>query len=727
MYRFILDSKLAINTLFIILLIISYFVWSFTKNYYDLRNKNYFKSNVNKITDNIEKRMLVYENALRSGIAFYQASEHVSREEWHIFVKNLQIKNFYPGIQGLGIALMLKENEIKPLESLMQKEGYTSFELKPKGKRDQYSTIIYLEPLDARNREAIGYDMFSQSTRREAMEAARDTGYPTISGRVTLVQEIDSDVQAGVLMYLPLYKKSLPTNSVEERRKALLGYVYSPFRMRDLMQPSLDKEPSLYLELYDGEKSDKNLLFKSSKEFSNIGKQSVLDVLHIGGRAWNVYVYSTQNLDKQMENYIPKILTSLWTIFSLIVYLVLIILYNGRKNLTRQVYQRTKELEESKQIAEEAVVSKSLFLANMSHEIRTPMNAILGFVEQLSKNEKEPDRQKMFDTITHSGHALLTIINDILDITKIESGKMLLDAQNCQLHRLFEEVSSLFTVSLKSKNIEYKLAIDDNIPECSVVDEVRVKQCLINIIANAIKFTDESGKIECNVHFNNDGQEICIDIKDNGIGIAKENIEKIFNIFEQEDASKTRRFGGTGLGLSITKKLIEIMDGNIKVESSLGKGSLFKISLPYIACKDQKNLSINDKQLNDMKLSDGVVLIVEDNKTNQLLLCIILDELGVDYKIANNGQEAVDMFGNDSFSIILMDENMPIMNGIEAVKKIREIEIKGSLLPTPIIAVTANAINGDKKRFIEAGMNDYIAKPYSETDIKKVLFRYMSY
>ncbi len=725
MHKLFLNSKLAIYSLFIILLTTSYFAWFISKQYYDMQSKNFFISNVNHVIDDLEKRMNIYENALRSGIAFYQSSEKVTRLEWREFVKDLELKKFYPGIQGMGISLMIKEDEIKPLEQMMQQEGYPDFKLKPSGKREQYSAITYLEPLDERNKQAIGYDMFSQETRRKAMETARDSAKPTVSGRVTLVQEIDSDVQAGILMYLPLFKK-LPLNTVEERRKALIGYIYSPFRMGDLIRPALDSESLLYLELYDGEQSEENLLFRSHDEFSDLGNKTVVKTLEMGGRTWNIYAYSTHRLDKIIDNILPLVFGFIGVMLSLAIYMVLITLYNSRKNLENQVYERTKELEASKQIAEAAALSKSLFLANMSHEIRTPMNAILGFIEQLAKHEKEDHRKKIFDTISNSGHTLLTIINDILDISKIDSNKIELDPQNTHLYKLFEEIGSLFEESIKNKSINYSLKIDENVPTCAVIDEVRIKQCVINLISNAIKFTDERGIIECMVSFNENVQSISVDIKDDGVGIAEENIKKIFNIFEQEDASTTRRFGGTGLGLSITKRLIETMDGNIGVKSSLDRGTIFTVTFPYVVCSDTKEVQIREG-FENIKLSKGLVLIVEDNKTNQMLLSMILDDLGLEYKIANNGQEALDMFeDNNDFSIILMDENMPVMNGIEAVKKIREIENENSSGHIPIVAVTANATSGDAKHFIDAGMDDYIAKPYSETDIKRVLIKFIS-
>lgn len=433
-------------------------------------------------------------------------------------------------------------------------------------------------------------------------------------------------------------------------------------------------------------------------------------------------VYSKDVKSSILHTYRYQILASS---FVLLLIVLALVYYNQR--LSYLVRVRTKELEDSKQEAERATESKSAFLANMSHEIRTPMNAILGFVEQLEKNEKDPLRINMFATIKNSSDNLLTIINDILDISKIESGKIDLDIQASNVPQLFKDLEALFQQVCSEKNITYTFHLDTEVPLCAMIDKTRLMQVLINLVNNAIKFTHEGGEVKMLAAFAPKTQNIEIFVVDNGIGIASQNIDKIFNAFEQEDASTTRRFGGTGLGLSISKKLIVMMGGNITVTSTPNKGSIFYIRLPYQECETDLFMPDTPTQDTTEMTLEGKALIVEDNKTNQMLLSFILDDVGLKYEIADNGQEAVDMFlNNPEYDIILMDENMPVMNGIEAVNKIRKIEKKEQRKAVPIIAVTANALSGDRVRFIDAGMDDYIAKPYSEATIRKILQQYMS-
>jgi len=427
----------------------------------------------------------------------------------------------------------------------------------------------------------------------------------------------------------------------------------------------------------------------------------------------------------QKENIFEQYLYPIvWASGILLIVVTLLVYYNAR--LSYLVRTRTKELEEAKSDAESAAKSKSAFLANMSHEIRTPMNAILGFVEQLAKAEQDPLRQGMFKTIENSGQTLLTIINDILDISKIDTGKVELELRPLHLRSLFEEIHLLFDSSAQEKMITLSLHIEESVPNCSMLDSTRLKQVLSNLINNAIKFTQEDGHINLSIAYNAQAETLEIFVVDDGVGIAKENIDKIFQVFEQEDSSTTRRFGGTGLGLAISKRLVELMNGSISVQSTQGKGSKFYIKLPHLICENEVEIDEKSNVELDAGSLEGKVLIVEDNKTNQMLLSLILDEFSLEYEIANNGQEAVDMFSESrDYSVILMDENMPVMNGIEAVKHIREIEDENGYTTVPIIAVTANALDGDRERFIEAGMDGYIAKPYSEETIKKTLVHYM--
>jgi PAS domain S-box-containing protein len=395
------------------------------------------------------------------------------------------------------------------------------------------------------------------------------------------------------------------------------------------------------------------------------------------------------------------------------------------KDITEEVSLRN-ELVSAKEKAELISRFKSEFLANMSHEIRTPMNGILGFVEQLEKHENDPQRLKQFNMIRSSGNTLLHIINDILDFSKIESGKMKLESQPLSLYEVISETTGIFSELIGSKCIDFDKSVDERIPGCMLGDQVRIKQVIFNLLSNAIKFTPENGTITLDATLEENGQWVRLTITDTGIGIPKEKIDRIFEAFGQQDTSTTRKYGGTGLGLNIASSLIKKMGGVLDVESIVGEGSSFYFTLPVRTCPDEL---LSDSQADDDLEGvrfDGHVLIVEDNKTNQMLLSIILDDFGLSYDIANDGVEAIKRFDENRYDIIMMDENMPNMNGIEATNQIRLMEHDDARDPTPIVAVTANALAEDRQRFLDAGMDDYLSKPYEEKDIVNVLKRYLS-
>ncbi|PHR56334.1 MAG: hypothetical protein COA44_08225 [Arcobacter sp.] len=402
------------------------------------------------------------------------------------------------------------------------------------------------------------------------------------------------------------------------------------------------------------------------------------------------------------------------------------------QHLQEEIKKRTRieqELKLSQNTALSANQAKSNFLANMSHEVRTPMNAILGFVDILYKNETASEKKVQLQIIQESGQSLMHIIDDILDFSKIESGK--LDIENVLFTTCepFELITKLFIEKSKKKQISITLNIDDNLKEKAYGDPSRIKQIYSNLLSNAIKFSNEGSKIEVSITPMIGTHLLLCRVKDYGIGIAKENQKKIFNMFEQEDSSTTRKFGGSGLGLTISRSLSQMMNGKLYVESELGKGTsflfeaeLFKDLEQHIARYTQVD---RPEELEISNLS-GRVLLVEDNKSNQLLMKILLEELGLEVDIVNDGLEAVQAFKKNSYDLILMDENMPNLNGIEASKKIRALESANTINHTPIIAVTANALKGDREKFLEAGMNDYISKPINALVLRKTLEAFLS-
>lgn len=367
---------------------------------------------------------------------------------------------------------------------------------------------------------------------------------------------------------------------------------------------------------------------------------------------------------------------------------------------------------------------KSEFLANMSHEIRTPMNAILGFIQILKGEETNKEKQQYLDTISNSGSDLLQIIDDILDFSKIESNQMAVELIAFDPTERIKQSVNLFQSQANTKQIGLTLELSDSVPENIVSDPTRFIQVINNLISNALKFSPAHSHVSVKVDYDTKEQILKACVTDEGIGIAKDQLSNIFEPFTQADNSTTRQFGGTGLGLSICSGLIKKLGGDISVRSEIGNGSEFLITVPAKAINKpqvKKVLSTNKTSL----LLNGHILIVEDNKTNQLLITKLVEKVGLTYEIANDGLEAMYLYGNNKYSLILMDENMPNMSGIESTAQIRIIEKQLNANKTPIIALTANSLKEDKQRFLESGMDDYLSKPINVALFYKTLQQYL--
>jgi len=518
--------------------------------------------------------------------------------------------------------------------------------------------------------------------------------------------------------------------------------------------------------------------------------------------------------------------------------------------LEEEVHYQNLELEQqlidvttSRDEAIAAEKAKDNFLASMSHEIRTPLNAILGFVTILKKRITEPKDVSYLNIIDTSGSSLLSIINDILDFSKIKSGKFSIVPNEMNPIEEFSNTTMLFASKAYEKHLIYVVYIDPTIAQCIKVDDVRVNQILSNLLSNAIKFTPRDGMVKVRVIIQDN--TLVISVQDSGIGIAKENIDKVFSAFEQADSTTTRKYGGTGLGLSISAKLAQLMNGKLSLISTEGKGSTFTLSIPieiinpkareffnlekiqkykfailnnsnhseifarvikkylsdlhitnvvelteytkdgydilFFVPYDEYNEEIIDAKIpaiamlrsNLIKLADiphitslyapfaplnliqaidditiekiqeinqediktedlgeeilfsGNVLVAEDNKTNQMLIKLILMDYELDFKIANDGVEAVEMFKEGSYDLVLMDENMPNLNGLGAMEKIKEYEKENNLEKTPIIALTANALKSDIEKFLSAGMDGFVAKPIDTAILESELSRFL--
>lgn len=380
----------------------------------------------------------------------------------------------------------------------------------------------------------------------------------------------------------------------------------------------------------------------------------------------------------------------------------------------KKVNKMLVELTAAKKELEESMKVKAQFMANMSHEIRTPMNAVIGFTELLLKTELSQEQKQYIEAVKTSGKNLLVIINDILDFSKIESGKLEFENIKFSLSQVISTVTELMLAKAGEKNIRLSTKIDQKIPDQLIGDPTRLNQILLNLVGNAIKFTNQ-GEVKITIELLSEAtnvEELKFSVTDTGIGIPEDKLKSLFKAFTQVSNETTRKYGGTGLGLAIAKQLVEMQNGSISVKSKVAEGSTFSFILKFK--KNEKPESGSNKvvaKLDFKKLEGSTVLLVEDNLLNQILAKKVLTDWKLKVEVAENGLVAIDKLKKNNFDLILMDIQMPEMDGYDATKYIRE-KLTSPKSETPIIAMTAHALAGEAEKCIKAGMDDYISKPF---------------
>jgi len=375
----------------------------------------------------------------------------------------------------------------------------------------------------------------------------------------------------------------------------------------------------------------------------------------------------------------------------------------------RRAYASRKIVDEARQLADAANRAKSEFLATMSHEIRTPLNGVLGMAQAMALDPLSERQRERLEVIGQSGEMLLAILNDILDLSKIEAGKLDLDEADFDLAALAQGVGATFRPLAQGRNLDFRLEITPEVGGVWRGDALRVRQVLHNLISNAVKFTS-AGSVEVRIDVA-DGA-ILIVVADTGIGMSPDHIGRLFDKFVQADSSMTRRYGGTGLGLAICRELCSAMGGEIRAESEPGRGSRFSVRLPLP--RGREGAAIPRPPAEEERPADdrGLrILAAEDNAVNQLILKTLLGQVGLEPTIVDNGQDAVTAWEQERWDLILMDVQMPVMDGVTATRQIRGREAGGARTPTPIIALTANAMSHQVRDYLAAGMNAVVVKP----------------
>ncbi|MFD2207719.1 CHASE domain-containing protein [Kiloniella antarctica] len=701
-----------------------------------------------------------YLSVLAAQEGTFHAIGKVTPEQFKTFT-NVPLIEF-PALKAISWNARFSHDERPAREASLQqsygpnliiKDRDNKGQLSSASNRAEYVSVMMIEPL-RENFKVLGFDVMSNPVRREALNLARDLGEAVTTGRITLVQEDDAN-KYGVLIFRPHYLAGSSVDTVKDRRQAIQGYHTGVIDIEVIIKslfPAVESK-GVELQLLDmTAEQSKRLLFRSSVKSYNTENKNLsvpkiqadsnwTHVVNVPGRKWELQVHALDDFLKQrLQKSGWEVLVPGLIITSLIGFLAL--LGTGRHlELEATVDERTRELLTEiadRKVAEQALITatkeaenanktKSEFLATMSHEIRTPMTGVIGYADMLLEDELDDESHEKVSKIKDCTKSLLRVLNDILDISKLDAGKLDVEHIDFSLKELVTEVLALFDEKMgRDTQLKVELNLSDDFPEFVNSDSTRIRQVLLNLIGNAFKFTQEGhlivqGSLVKSVR---DQQEFKISVEDTGIGISAEGVPKLFTEFSQADASISRKYEGTGLGLAICKRLIELMGGRIGVESKLGEGSTFWFTLPYVPAKKTIQSSPAKKTVVDHETIRPLnVLIAEDNKINQRIIEFTMEALGHKVELTWNGREALEAITNKDFDLILMDVRMPEMSGPDATRAIRQL--KGKKSSVPIIALTADAMTEHQGEYSDAGMDACVAKPIDRVELVDAINKVM--
>jgi signal transduction histidine kinase/ActR/RegA family two-component response regulator len=622
-----------------------------------------------------------------------------------------------------------------------QRASVPDFDVQTDGGADDDLLVVkYLDPLPPKLR-VLGFDIGSDPARREAAERAIRSGEPSLTAPVALIQYRGQ--HTGFLYFMPIYRHGLIPPTQAERERALIGLAFAPLLLERIFagiheagQSLLDIDvfagPIQSRELqmidtggqgYDGDPAS----FESRNDRRMFREERHVS---IGGRDWTIVMSSLPRFEATVDTRSPILFGAAGSIISLLLAATLWTLGTAHARALALAREMTADLERARARADAASRAKSEFLANMSHEIRTPLTAMLGYAD-LMREEGErawPLEQRMqtLDTIRGAGRHLLTVVNDLLDLSKIEVGKMTVQSVDTPLLRLLCEVESLMRPRASAKNLRLLARLDGPLPDRVLSDPTRLRQILINLVGNAIKFTDVgSATLRARAETRASAERLVIDVVDTGPGLAPADAERLFSVFSQADASATRRFGGTGLGLAICRRFAELLGGSVSLaHSQLGVGSCFRVDLPLVAAHGAVVCESLDAVLPELSSDPpeaialrGRILLADDSEDNRRLVSFHLRKAGAELDTAENGRVALAMLEKAEregrpYDLLVSDMQMPEMDGYTLARTLRE---RGNRIA--IVALTAHAMSEDRQQCIDAGCDDYAAKPIDKNEL----------
>ncbi len=679
------------------------------------RDEGRFRSAIQTTEDRIESRLGTYSALLlatRSMLATHEGN--VDREHFHTFVDGLDLHERYPGIQGVGFSRRLAASDRDAVEAEVRRAGTPDFRIWPEQPGEELHTIVLLEPLDRRNRAALGFDMFTESVRHEAMVSARDTGRPAASGPVTLVQEIDDQKQVGFLVYLPVYRGGVVPETVEQRRAALLGFVYSPFRMDDLLVGIFgsEKEPRLGFDVRD-RAAPETLLHRSGPPPS-AGAMRATSALEVGGRTWTLQLWTLPPFERASERWMWPYVVGAGVVACLLLFAIsyrqaltadqLRIRGQVLDDMSRERQEILAREQALRAQAEAASRTKDDFLAMLGHELRNPLAPIVTALALLEHRGQLAGIREV-GVITRQVAHLQRLLDDLLDVSAIARGRVKLEKRHLNVDAAIDGAVELVRplVDERHQQLEVDVARDMVVD----ADESRLIQIVGNLLHNAAKYTHAGGHIALKAA--REGDDAVIRVSDDGEGIRPSALDRLFELFEQGERSADRSKGGLGIGLAVVRRLVELHGGTVEGRSEgPGTGSEFIVRLPLVRDTAETAPSRPRLPAADVAHARRRVLVVDDNTDAAEMLVELMQHAGHEVAVAYEGQQALDLADAsvDAYDIAILDIGLPGMDGFELAERLREKHAARVL-----IAVTGYGQERDRTMSRSAGFDHHFVKP----------------
>ena len=687
-------------------------VWSELQRAEQAKFRLRFEARANELRLRIEDRMRDHERTLRGALGLHQASKSVERDEWRAYMRNLNLAD-HPGSRGYGSIRLVPHAALDDFLRSTRADGAPDFTLHELGSDDPHYIVEFIEP-DSTRPMAEGFDVGRESRRRAAADAAAESGEPAITEPFTL------DLQGGrrissFLLFLPIYRHDAPVSTPAERRAGLFGWVYTPLFTEGLLR-GLDD--GLVFSLRENRPGGL-LFFRDGATFSASWSRPLyrdrwlLDCAPVGQARRAPQSLLILALGFTSSTLLAGILGSLQR--------VRLRAEKRAREMTEGLRRREADLaralddrEAALRKADDANRAKSVFLANMSHEIRTPMNAILGYAQLLRLDRSlGPEQRDRMGIINRAGEHLLALIDDILEMSKIEAGRATLNPSDFDLRKLLADIVELCDVRARSKGLALSLSLDPSVPSHVSSDPGKLRQILVNLIGNAVKFTD-SGTVRVHVDtLPAEGGSLLLRcaVSDTGPGIPPESLPLLFRPFSQAELGRSAA-GGTGLGLAIGRSFARLLGGDITVDSTPGAGSTFTLTVRVAPLSSPAPVSVEARPSPE-RLADGQspvgLLVAEDNAVGLGLLRDTLAPLGFDLTLAANGAEAVAAFDPARHRAVILDMQMPVMDGLEACRRIKALPGAASVF---VLALSASAFDAERAEFLAAGADAFMSKPF---------------